>query len=722
MSTHPASKLGSISIFILVMLGSLGGITQATTTAGGTRDFHSYAQMTAALQTIASTYPDIARLYDLGHSVQGRVLWGLKITDNPDQEEDEPEVRICGNHHGNEYMGAEMPLMLAQYLTDNYDSIPEITDLVDNREIWIIPMVNPDGHEAGSRGNANGVDLNRDYGYMWESGWGSPGPFSQPETKAMRANAMDHNYVLSLSYHTSGNIVNYVWNYKHMSVPDVAVAVQLSNDFASHNGYWVTDGYDWYQTRGDCNDFSYGCRGDLDWTIEIQDNDIPSAWNLNRDAMLGFIQSADIGLRGIITDANTGRPLDATVYVENLYWPCFTDPNVGDYHKVLLPGTYTVHYRANGYAEQTRDVTVTSGAPTVMNVQLSPGPDYYAHQVTMCSFYDPYSFPNNFQNNPTEAIAALDAPDDSCASLGVNGYIVLDMGTNITDASGAADFKVIEDESTSDGYQVYVSQQWNGPWTSLGSGNGVTEFDLHGSSLAYAGYVKIVDDGTGSPTESHPGADIDAVQNLAPQVTNQPPNIPDAPQGPTSGYTYVEYSFHAVAPVDPDGTLVYLRWFYGDNTTDWLGPYSPGQQVNTSHMWTTPWVYEVRVQAKDLNGSMSAYSAPLNITITEQPKIIITNIHGGLGLSVTAHNQGSQNLSNVPWSVSVKGGVIFIAKGTSGQIASFAAGENASVHTGLILGLGKVSITATVGDGTGLASGFLLGPFLVHVEQTLKDA
>ncbi len=682
------------------------------------RDFHSYASMTTALQTIASDYPDIARLYDLGHSVQGRVLWGLKITDNPGLEEDEPEVRICGCHHGNEYMGAEMPLMLAQYLTDNYGSIPAITDLVDNREIWIIPMVNPDGHEAGTRGNANGVDLNRDYGYMWETGWDSPAPFSQPETQAMRANALDHNYVLSLSYHTSGNIVNYVWNYKHMSVPDNDIIVALSNQFATYNNYWVTDGYDWYQTRGDCNDFSYGCRGDFDWTIEIQDSDIQGAWNLNRDAMLGIIQSADIGLRGIITDASTGRPLDATVYVDGIYWPCYTDPDVGDYHKVLSPGSYTVHYRANGYEEQIHEVTVTDGAPTVLDVQLTPGSGFYAHQVTMCDFYDPYSPPNNFQNNPTEAIAALDAPDGSCASLGVNGYLVLDMGTNITNAPDAMDLTVFEGDGTADGYQVLVAQDWNGPWTSLGNGMGETSFDLNDASLSSARYVKIVDDGTGSPTESHPGADIDAVQNLAPETTNQPPNTPATPQGPTSGYTFAEYTFQAVAPVDPDGTLVYMRWFYGDNTSSsWLGPYTPGTQIQTQHLWASPGVYGLRVKAKDLNGSESQMSTPLTITITLQPQLTITAMHGGIGLTVKAHNQGDQNLTNVPWTVSASGGLILHATGMNGRISALASGHDATVRTGLIAGFGKISLAVTVGDANGYASGVLFGPFLIFVKS-----
>jgi len=595
--------------------------------------FHNYNQMTTELQNIANTYPAITNLYDLGHSVQGRILWGLKITDNPDVEEDEPEVRICGLHHGNEYMSAELPLLLAQYLTQNYGSNPAVTDLVDNREIWVIPMVNPDGRESGSRYNANGVDLNRDYGYMWGSGWGSPGPFSQPEIKVMRTNALDNNFVLSLSYHCSGNIVNYIWNYKHESVPDNAAVVLLSQQYGSHNGYWVTDGYDWYQTRGDTNDFSYGCRGDIDWTIEVQSSDITGAWNLNRDAMLEIIDAADMGLRGIVTDANTGQPIAATVWVDEVFWPCFTDPQVGDYHRVLLPGTYTVHYRANGYTEKTYTVVINSGEPTVLNVALDPGNNHYAYQVTLCNFYDPMSYPNNFQNNPTEAIASLGSPDGVCASLGVGGMIVLDMGEEIIDVDNMPDFKVYEGDSTTDGYRVYVSSNWSGPWTDMGLAMGTTEFDLADVSIDSAQYIKIVDDNNGNPSETNPGVDIDAVENLA---AGNAPYTPEKPEGPTNGAINVEYTFTS-STTDPNGDQIYYMFNWGDGTySEWLGPYSSGTTVHDTHSWSVVGTYEVKVKAKDTNNAESGWSEPLTITIVENqpptPPIITGPTHGRVGI------------------------------------------------------------------------------------------
>ena len=578
--------------------------------------FHNYAQMTQELQDISNNYPEIAQLYDLGHSVQGRVIWGLKITDNPTVEENEPEVRICGCHHGNEIMSVELPLLMAWYLVQNYSINPNIEELIDNREIWIIPMVNPDGREMGTRYNAHGVDLNRDYGYMWGGEGSSPGPFSQPETQAIRNNALENNFVLSLSYHTTEAIVNYIWNYKGQPVADHDVVVQLSQQYGSHNGYWVVEGYDWYQTRGDTNDFSYGCRGDIDWTVETQNSNIPQTWNLHRDAMLEIIEAANMGLSGVVTDAETGLPIAATIWVEEAYWPCFTDPIIGDYHKVLLPGSYTVHFQANGYEEQIHNVIITDET-TVLNVALSREDNYYAYQVTLCNFYDPYNYPNNFQNNPTEGISALGPPDGICASLGRGGSIVLDMGEEgvIVDHENETDFKIFEGDATQDGYSVYVSSNWSGPWVNMGLAMGTAEFDLVNVSVESAQFIKIVDDNDGNPNEQNPGVDIDAIQHLIHQV-NPPNNPPDVPEinGSTKGIVGSQYTYKFVT-TDPEGDDVYYFIFWGDgNNSGWLGSYNSSVQISVSYNWSEKGTYHIRAKAKDVYGNESGW-ATLTVTI-----------------------------------------------------------------------------------------------------------
>ncbi len=668
------------------------------------RDFHNYAQMTTELQNIAADYPEITRLYELGQSVQGRTLWGLKITDNPDTEENEPEVRIIGLHHGNEYMSAELPLNLAFHLAQNYSVDPTITNLIDNREIWIIPMMNPDGREAGTRYNAHGVDLNRNYGYMPES----TTPYSEPETRAIRKNALENNFGLSLSYHCSGNIVNYVWNYKHQRAPDDDAVVYLSEMYASHNGYWVVEGYDWYQTLGDCNDFSYGCRGDIDWTIEVQTSDIPQAWNLNREGMMDIITAADMGLTGVVTNANNGQPIAATVWVDEVFWPCFTDPEIGDYHRILLPGTYTVHYRANGYQEKTYTVDVEEGEPTVLNVALSPTNQYYAYQVTTCAYYAPS---DNYQTNPTEGIACLGPPDDICASLGVGGHIIVDMFDQITNLPDATDLKVFEGDATEDGYSVYVSSDWEGPWVLLGNGMGTSEFDLAAGSVESARYVKIVDDGNGNPSEVNPAVDIDAVQNLAAANANQPPDNPDQPVGPTSGGTNTDYSY-TTSTTDPEGQQVYYLWSWGDSMGDWLGPFDSGASAEASHQWSASGGYTVKVKAKDTAGIESGWSDPITVHITDSPHIEIGEITGGFGITAKVTNTGAGEALNVNWSISLQGGVVLMGRETSGTILKIVPGFSPQIKTGFVLGIGSVTVLVKADVAEKTASGFLLGPLV----------
>jgi parallel beta-helix repeat protein len=478
--------------------------------------FHDYNALTSELQEIANNYSSISTLYNIGQSVLGRTIWGLKISDNPNIEENEPEVRMAGCHHGNEYMSVELPLLLAWHLVENYTIDPDITDLINNREIWIIPLVNPDGRQAGSRYNSNGVDLNRDYGYMWDGSGSSPSPFSQPETQVIRNHALDNNFVFSLSFHTTAAYVNYIWNYKPQPAPDDDVIVLLSDEYASSSGYTSIRGYDWYQVRGDTNDFSYGCVGGIDTTIETANSNIELTWNKNRDAMINIIDAAGIGLHGVIKGADTLQPINATVWVEEAYWPCFNDPYYGDYHKPLLPGNYTVHYRANGYQEQVHTVEITAqNESESLSVFLSPAENYYAYQVTWCDFYDPYSYPNNFQNNPTEGISALGAPDQISASLGKGGEIVLDMGNEAEIFNGPGDdFIVYEADSTPDGYDVYASENWKGPWNFIGTGSGNTSFNLDSAGMTKSRYIKIEDDGDGSAYDTNPGFDLDAIQTL----------------------------------------------------------------------------------------------------------------------------------------------------------------------------------------------------------------
>lgn len=163
----------------------------------------TFEQFVTWMQTIASDHSDIVQMMSIGQSVQGRELWVLKITDNPGVEEDEPEFKYTSTMHGNEPVGTEIILRLADLLTDNYGSDPDLTELVDEMEIWFCPIYNPDGYVANTRWNAHGVDLNRDFPDRITDPVDDPAG-REPETQVTMNFGYDQRFVMGANYHTGG--------------------------------------------------------------------------------------------------------------------------------------------------------------------------------------------------------------------------------------------------------------------------------------------------------------------------------------------------------------------------------------------------------------------------------------------------------------------------------------------------------------------------------------
>lgn len=359
----------------------------------GTRDlpfdhYYTVEEANDALDYIHSVIPDVSEIYTIGYSVEDRPMKAIKITDNPGVEEVEPEVRLVGAHHGNEKISYMILFYFLQRLANEYDDEPpnDFTRLVNNTELWVVPMVNPDGVYYNQRRNANNVDLNRDYSYMWAGEGGSPSPFSQPETCAIRDMSLDNTFVVSHSHHSGAEYINYIWNYVTMGYPDYVTPpnhdfiMELSYLYQEDCGYEITNGGDWYTTHGDCNDWSMGERGDLDDTIELSYSYAPPAGQiefycqLNDDAQLQtLLMPLDYGFQGVVTDGDTGLPLDAEVYCNNeeIDWFAFTDPAKGDYYWPVMPGTYSITASAEGYPSVDIDgIVVNAGTPTIVDIQM----------------------------------------------------------------------------------------------------------------------------------------------------------------------------------------------------------------------------------------------------------------------------------------------------------------------------------------------------------------
>jgi hypothetical protein len=356
--------------------------------ATGPEAWPSYDEFVARMQTIANTYPNLVRLVSIGQSVQGRDIWALKITDNPDLEENEPEFKYSSTVHGNEGVGTEMTIRLAELLTGSYGVDPDLTALVDEIEIWLIPIHNPDGYEAGSRYNAHGVDLNRDFPDRITDPYDDPNG-REPETQAFMYFGYDHRFVMGANYHTGVLVVNYPWD-SVPTPPDYAPDDELFHEYsvgyASRNANFqnssfpdgVTRGWEWYIIRGGMQDWAYHWHGEHHVTIEnsFQQpppyNQMDQYWDWERPAMLWWMGRVLTGARGLMTDAATGAPLDGSVDVLEIGKTVPTDPDVGDYHRLLLPGTYTLLCSADGYQDQSWTVDVIDGPAAVQDCEMVP--------------------------------------------------------------------------------------------------------------------------------------------------------------------------------------------------------------------------------------------------------------------------------------------------------------------------------------------------------------
>jgi len=357
--------------------------------AKGDRDeYHNYAQLTTYLQGIAADHPSITRLVSIGQTVQGRELWFMKITDNPDTEENEPEFKYISTMHGDEPVGTENCLKFIDLLTDNYELASPDRDLerlVDEVEIWILPMMNPDGNNAGSRYNAHGVDLNRDFPDWITDPHNTPDG-REPETQAVMIFSDSMAFDLSANFHTGALVVNYPWDRWATLSPDDALFINMSEAYSIHiTPMWnspvfyhgITNGWQWYEIHGGMQDWNYDWMYNKEVTIELCNTKWPSAsqlpglWDDNRESMLAYLEYCLHGVRGVVTDASTGLPLAATVSVTEVGWDDRTDPEVGDYHRILDPGTYTLVFSCPGYqSQQFSSVGVVADSATVLDVQL----------------------------------------------------------------------------------------------------------------------------------------------------------------------------------------------------------------------------------------------------------------------------------------------------------------------------------------------------------------
>ena len=279
----------------------LGAVPVSSQTA-----YHSYSSLKTDLQNLVDIYPNISKVYDIGDSwektvgIADRDILAIKISDNvTNEEDDEPDILFMGGTHAREWISVEVPFYLAKYLLDLYGTDQKVKQLVDSREIWIVPLVNPDGLEYSRTYDRNwrknrrdngdgsfGVDPNRNFGYNWGLA-GSSGdpkketyrgvaPFSEPETQAIRDFVATHEFYSSISYHSYSQLVLYPWGYTKDAAPHKAQLSKMAEDMATiikevHGmNYTSRQASDLYRASGDSDDWLYGTYNIAAFTVELR--------------------------------------------------------------------------------------------------------------------------------------------------------------------------------------------------------------------------------------------------------------------------------------------------------------------------------------------------------------------------------------------------------------------------------------------------------------------
>jgi hypothetical protein len=424
--------------------------------------YPTYQGYLAMMRQFASTYPTLCRLDTIGLSVQGRQILALKISDNVQVREDEPQFLYTSTMHGNETVGYVLLLRLADYLLTQYgQATPEgerATALVDNMEIWINPLFNPDGtYRLGGdttvsnavRGNAHGADLNRNFPDRIDD-TSNTTTGREAETQAMMRWSWKHNITLSANFHCGVQVINYPWDNgapsgSYSACPDDAWYINLSRVYATPNpdmmggGFpnGITNGCDWYAIFGGRQDWMYLRNGGREVTVEISNaynpagSTLPLRWTNNKESFLAYMEEALKGIRGTVIDATTGLPLRARIDVVSIpNVPVFTDSAVGDYHRLLLPGTYAVIAHSAGYVTDTiTNIAVTGSAATRADFLLQPNPTTVLQHVD--SDWNLLSLPLTV-NDPRPSAVYPSATSPAFSFQPSSGYGETDTLRNVT--------------------------------------------------------------------------------------------------------------------------------------------------------------------------------------------------------------------------------------------------------------------------------------------------
>jgi hypothetical protein len=356
--------------------------------------YHSYDQITARAQALARTHPGLITQVQIGETTQfKRPIYAYRLSNDARRAQERPAVLLDGCHHSDEILGAEIVLAFMEKHLAGYGRDTAVTAWMDTLEIWLVPVINVDGHDMVTSGREprwrknlrdvngdgivgvypEGVDVNRGYDYNWaQGGTGDPAkvsyrglhPFSEAENRAMRHLAGLRQFLLSVSYHSQGEVIFYPWTWAGKPAPDDDIIKRIASEVAANipkmegkGAYTISPGgassqsYPWF----------YGRHGTIDLIIEtgkgahiFPPEEVPGIVAANLQGVSALLSHANgPGLAVKVTDAATGAPLVAQVWLPQIENETVdrrtTDAEFGRRWRLLAPGSHYVIISCPGY-------------------------------------------------------------------------------------------------------------------------------------------------------------------------------------------------------------------------------------------------------------------------------------------------------------------------------------------------------------------------------------
>ncbi|MBQ6277271.1 MAG: PKD domain-containing protein [Bacteroidales bacterium] len=486
--------------------------------------YPTYAVYLEMMQNYAQNYPTLCKMDTIGYSVYGRPIINMTISDNVGVDEDEPEFWWSSTMHGDETSGWYFLIRLVDDLLTKYGTDPQITNLVNNVEIYISPNTNPDGtfyrsNDGTSIANArrynyNSVDLNRNFPFVTNTASHTAQYPNEPEITMMTAYADAHNFVMSANCHGGDECMNYPWDedgWTHAAHPnpddswweyvswmfvDTVHAINANrftgpSDVSGSNG--VTKGSEWYSIDGGRQDYMNYYKHIKETTVEftttklLGSESLNTYWGYYRKSILNYTEQVLYGFRGIVTDGCTNQPLsDVKVFINNHDadgTEVYTAAPVGDYHRPIYAGTYSVTFSKEGYTSQTFEITTQNMACQRLDVTMYPEgtviPTFTANPTTL---YEGNSvqFANTTSGNYVSASWTFDggSPATSTATNPTVTYSThgtYDATLTIVNTNGCS-------SSTTEQITVYEAvppvADFSASETQITAGNSVTFTDL----------------------------------------------------------------------------------------------------------------------------------------------------------------------------------------------------------------------------------------------------